>query len=234
MSNFSENMTFLKERSGLSLSAMGRKFGMPASSVSRLLKPTTVPRRVSIVTISSRIGLDPNALEKEPYSKNLQEFEKAAETLKMLPDDGTAVISIEKTGIQLLRPSEKDFRIEAQDLFDHQKIKGLYEAARIYAKKDPDFIGFLALRMPTDELAPTVPRGSVALLSAEEDEHNPSSSSDFAVGIIEDKKIFTFGILEIAQGKMFISPINPRFKGASAEVSSVVARVRGWLVITKN
>lgn len=234
MSCFSDNLTYLKERAGLSSSALGRKLGMPTSSISRLLNPSTQPRRTSIALISSRLGLEPHVLEKEPYSYNPLLFDEAIEVLKQLPDAGTVSISIEKAGIQIIRPSEKDFRITAEDLFDYEKLRNRYAAAQIYAKKDPDFIGFLALRMPTDELAPTVPRGSVALLAAEEDKHNPSSSSDFAVGIIEDKKIFTFGILEIAQGKMFISPINPRFKGASAEVSSVVARVRGWLVITKN
>lgn len=236
MSCFSENLACLKSLAGVSSSAMARKLGLPTTTITRLLEARHAPRLSSVNLISSRLGIDAYTLEKESHETNASVFKEAAEVLKRLPDAGVAknVISPKKAGITVMRANEKDFEIEPQDLFNHALIAHKFACAQALLKKDPDFIGFLALKMPTDELAPTVPRGSIAYLSVESDVRNPAPSSDFAVGLVEERRIFTFGVLEIAQGKMFISPINPRFQGSPIEVFSVVARVRGWLVITKN
>lgn len=232
MSTFSENMNRLREASGLSLNEIGRKFGVPASTVLRLIKPETKPRRASVMLVSSKIGIDAYTLENVRLSEDDNRFKDALDTLLKIPDAGTSVPA-KKDDPNIRRARKEDVQIEPEDLFNFSLLSSKYAHAQELLKDDPDSFGYLSLVMPTDELAPTAPRGSIVYLSVEKDPHCPSPSQEFAVGLIEEKHIYTFGILEIAKGKMFITPINPRLNEEPAEVSAVVARVEAWMVFFK-
>lgn len=182
--------------------------------------------------ISTRLGIDPYALEHVNHVENEEAFDRAIDTLLRLTDPGVAEPAPKDTPT-LVRARKVNLQIEPEDLFNHGLLLAKYAHARDLLKEDPDSFGFLSLVMPTDELMPTVPRGSIAYLSVEKNPRIPSASQDFAVGIDENRRIYTFGVLEIAQGKMFITPINPRFAGKSTEVTAVVARVEAWMVFAK-
>lgn len=233
MSIFSENMNRLKDEAGLSLNEMGRKIGVPASTVLRLINSNTKPRRTSVMLVSSRLGIDAYTLEYTRLSDNEAALKSAVDTLLKLSDPGSCAGPAPKNTPTLVRARKADLQIEPEDLFNHGLLVAKYAHARDLLKEDPDSFGFLSLVMPTDELMPTVPRGSIAYLSVEKNPRTPSASQDFAVGIDENRHIYTFGVLEIAQGKMFITPINPRFAGKSTEVTAVVARVEAWMVFAK-
>lgn len=124
--------------------------------------------------------------------------------------------------------------ISVNDLFNYNLILDKYLKLKKNLEIDPDENDCLRLVMPTDELAPVVPRGSIALLSIEENPSNPSTSEAAAVGIIKDgltgNDNLAFGKLSIVRGRMYITPTNPAFGNNSTEVSKVVARVEGWIV----
>lgn len=232
MSTFSENLLYLKEKANLSSSELGRKLGVHTSTITRLLRPDSEPRRTSINQISSQLGMEAYVLEQVKHEEKLDIFDQAADVLRMLPDAGTSV-PVKKDDANLRRARKEDVQIEPDDLFDFPLLSSKYARAQAMLHEEPDSLGLLSLVMPTDELAPTAPRGSIVYLSVEKNPHCPSPSQEFAVGLIEDKHIYTFGILEIAKGRMFITPINPRLKAEPAEVSAVVARVEAWMVFFK-
>lgn len=124
--------------------------------------------------------------------------------------------------------------ISVNDLFNYNLISDKYLKLKKNLEVDPDENDCLRLVMPTDELAPIVPRGSIALLSVEKDPSNPSTSETAAVGIIKDgvtgKDNLAFGRLSIVRGRMYITPTNPTFGSVATEVSKVVARIEGWIV----
>lgn len=183
--------------------------------------------------VTSKLGIDSYTLENVLLSEEDNRFKDALDTLLKIPDAGTSV-PVKKDDANLRRARKEDVQIEPDDLFNFPLLSSKYARAQAMLHEDPDSLGLLSLVMPTDELAPTAPRGSIVYLSVEKDPHRPSPSQEFAIGLIEDKHIYTFGILEIAKGRMFITPINPRLNGEPAEVSAVVARVEAWMVFFKN
>ena len=182
--------------------------------------------------VTSKLGIDSYTLENVLLSEEDNRFKDALDTLLKIPDAGTSV-PVKKDDVNLRRARKEDVQIEPDDLFNFPLLSSKDARAQAMLHDDPDCLGLLSLVMPTDELAPTAPRGSIVYLSVEKDPHRPSPSQEFAVGLIEEKHIYTFGILEIAKGKMFITPINPRLNEEPAEVSAVVARVEAWMVFFK-
>lgn len=205
-----ELMRFL----GINASQFAKKIGLSRQSVAFWLAGRNNPSYEMTEKIAATFGID---------------------AIWLRTGHGTMIKDPNGLTPEIAKSEKEDVSVE--DLFNHALILDKYLKLKKNLERDPDENDCLRLVMPTDELSPVVPRGSIALLSVEIDPRNPSTSEAAAIGIIKDgptgKDNLAFGRLSVVRGHMYITPTNPAFGSVATEVCKVVARVQGWIVLLR-
>ena len=221
---FINNLKLLLTKYGLSHNDLSRLSGINQPTISRIIKGQTQPRDATIQALAKALNVDPWALRTQPI------VDEATGALSPLPPLDTTTAEERKAAIHPAIPS---CHIEPDVLLDNAKRENAWGVAEAVAREEGDD-PTLTMYMPTDDLAPVVPRGALLYLSVEPNPTQPRLLDDSpAVGIVTlDTGIsaLVFGNPAVSLGRITLKTS----AGQGVPVDRIVAYVEGWAVFRKH
>lgn len=236
---FADNIKVLLDKYGLSHNDLARLSGVNQPTISRLVRGQTAPRGATVEALARALKVDPWVLRtRSLLDKETGELlEPKADTtlphdfnsmLARLASDATAPAG-KKSAVKPLVPA---FYIEPDMLLDKKGREQAWLVARGETEKAGGYPA-LAMTLPTDDLAPVVPRGALLYLAIETDPSHPTLPEDApVVGVLpldEGGQTLVFGYPSVSLGRVTLRTA----RGESVAVDKVVAYVEGWTVFKK-
>lgn len=214
MSILGQNIKHLAELYGLSLREISRRAGIPDAILSNVTRGISNPRQGTVEKIAKVFNMD-------------------AKTLQMsLIADTTDPTSAEERKAAI-RPATPSCHVEPDVLLDDEKRAQAWETAVAVAREEGDEPTLTAY-MPTDDLAPVVPRGALLYLSVEPCPDRPRLEPDApAVGVValdNGGKALVLGTPSVSLGRITLKTAS----GQSVPVDRIVAYVEGWAVFRRH
>lgn len=222
----SDNLKRLCAAYGLSHNDLAKKSGVRQSVISRIIKGTSLPREVTIQAIANALNVDPWQLRTSNYviDKETGQFREAPQAASEKPAVFKDTLYAMSKAMAI--PSG---RVDSDVLLDDAKRTTAWRDA---LRKASDGGGepILLMTMPTDDLAPIVPRGALLYLAVEANPEHPTLLEDApAVGILtlaSGEKALVLGYLSVSLGRVTLKTAS----GVSVAVDKIVAYVKGWTV----
>lgn len=233
---FANNIKALLNRYGLSHNDLARLSGVNQPTISRLIKGQTAPRSATVQALAKALKVDPWVLRtKSLIDEETGELAEAQATATSAPSLNSMIASLARgTSMpeerkDVVKPATSAFFIEPDVLLDDTARE---QAWRISSENEDG--PMLTMYMPTDDLAPIVPRGALLYLSIEHSPDKPHLLEDApAVGTVtleNDTKALVLGTPSVSLGRITIKTA----AGQSVAVDNIVAYVEGWAVFRKH
>jgi hypothetical protein len=132
-----------------------------------------------------------------------------------------------------VRPATPSCHVEPEVLLDDEKRSQAWETAVTVAREEGDEPTLTAY-MPTDDLAPVVPRGALLYLAVEPYPDKPRLEPDApAVGVValdNGGRALVLGTPSVSLGRITLKTAS----GQSVPVDRIVAYVEGWAVFRRH
>lgn len=213
MSILGQNIKHLAELYGLSLREISRRAGIPDAITSKTVRGLCNPRQASVEKIAKVFNMD---------AKTLQ--------MSLLADTADTTTPEERKAA--IRPATPSCHIEPEVLLDDGTREQVWKTATEVARLENDD-PTLTMYMPTDDLAPVVPRGALLYLSVETTPTQPHLLDDTpAVGVVTletGAQTLVFGTPSVSLGRITLKTAG----GVVVPVDRIVAYVEGWAVFRK-
>lgn len=225
-----DNLKRLCAAYGLSHNDLAKKSGIRQSIISRIIKGTSIPRESTIQAIATALNVDPWQLRTSIYviDETTGEITKPAAPQESAPRSFNHMRSA--IGDTLVFKSPLPSRVvDSAVLLDDAKRTTAWRDALRKASDGGDE-PMLLMTMPTDDLAPVVPRGALLYVSVESNPEHPSLLEDApAIGVLtltSGEKTLVLGYPSVSLGRVTLKTAI----GQSVAVDKVVAYVKGWTV----
>ncbi len=225
-----DNLKRLCATYGLSHNDLAKKSGVRQSVISRIIKGVSVPREGTIRAIANALNVDPwqlrtsiYAVDKETGLIKGQPQTAPDATPRPLKDTFCAL------GEPLVFKSPFPNTVGADALLDDEKRAVTWRnALRVASEGEGEAL--LTMTMPTDDLAPVIPRGAILYLAVETDPSHPTLPEDTpVVGVLplgNGEQTLVFGYPSVSLGRVSLKTAN----GNSVAVDKVIAYIKGWTV----
>lgn len=220
---FANNIKILCERYGLSNNELARRSGIPQPTISRTLTSKSTPRDATVRALAKALNVDPWALRTQP----IVDGETGVVRTLAQADPTTA-----EERRAAVRPATPSCHVEPEVLLDDEKRSQAWETA-VAAARDEGDEPTLTAYMPTDDLAPVVPRGALLYLAVEPYPDKPRLEPDApAVGVValdNGGRALVLGTPSVSLGRIALKTAS----GQSVPVDRIVAYVEGWAVFRR-
>lgn len=214
MSILGQNIKHLAELYGLSLREISRRAGIPDAITSKTVRGLCKPRQASVEKIAKVFNMD---------AKTLQ--------MSLIADTADPTTAEERRAA--VRPATPSCHVEPDVLLDDEKRAQAWETAVAVAREEGDE-PMLTAYMPTDDLAPVVPRGALLYLTVEPYPDKPRLEPDApAVGVValdNGGRALVLGTPSVSLGRITLKTAS----GQSVPVDRIVAYVEGWAVFRRH
>lgn len=221
---FINNIKTLLDRYGLSHNDLSRLSGVNQPTISRIVKGQTAPRDATVRALAKALNVDPWALRTQP----IVDGETGVVRTLAQADPTTA-----KERRAAICPATPSYHVEPEVLLDDEKRAQAWETAVTVAREEGDEPTLTAY-MPTDDLAPVVPRGALLYLAVEPYPDRPRLEPDApAVGVValdNGGKALVLGTPSVSLGRITLKTAS----GQSVPVDRIVAYVEGWAVFRRH
>lgn len=234
MSILGENLKYLTTKFSISYRELARRAGLPVATIPKIINGQIAnPRNSTMDKIANVIGVDAWKLRTEYLCEVVRAQSDSPEANARLPsrtkqraDTGQMVYD---TFARLSRVESAHF-VEPDILLEHEVLQQTWRTAKETATGAGGAPPLLMSEMPTDDLAPIVPRGATLYLVVEENPEHPTLETDApAIGIAtmaNGSDILVFGTPSVSLGETTIKTAS----GLRTPVKAVVAYVVGWTV----
>lgn len=221
---FANNIKILCERYGLSNNELARRSGIPQPTISRTLTSKSTPRDATVRALAKALNVDPWALRTQPI------VDGETDVVRTLAQDDPTTAEERRAA---LCPATPSCHVEPDVLLDDEKRSQAWETAVAVARDEGDEPTLTAY-MPTDDLAPVVPRGALLYLAVEPYPDKPRLEPDApAVGVValdNGGKALVLGTPSVSLGRITLKTAS----GQSVPVDRIVAYVEGWAVFRRH
>lgn len=221
---FANNIKILCERYGLSNNELARRSGIPQPTISRTLTSKSTPRDATVRALAKALNVDPWALRTQPI------VDGETGVVRTLAQGDLTTAEERRAAICPATPS---CHVEPEVLLDDEKRAQAWETA-VAAARDEGDEPTLTAYMPTDDLAPVVPRGALLYLAVEPYPDKPRLEPDApAVGVValdNGGRALVLGTPSVSLGRITLKTAS----GQSVPVDRIVAYVEGWAVFRRH
>lgn len=221
---FISNIKTLLDRYGLSHNDLSRLSGVNQPTISRIVKGQTVPRDATVRALAKALNVDPWALRTQPI------VDGETGVVRTLDQADPTTAEERRAAICPATPS---CHVEPEVLLDDEKRAQAWETAVAVARDEGDEPTLTAY-MPTDDLAPVVPRGALLYLAVEPYPDKPRLEPDApAVGVValdNGGRALVLGTPSVSLGRITLKTAS----GQSVPVDRIVAYVEGWAVFRRH
>ncbi len=239
MSILGENIKYLSSKYSLSLREISRRAGLPVATIPKIINgQITSPRTATIEKIAAALKIDAWALQTSPLSQI--DRDKARIESDSPETNGAGLDEVQHTRAETSRTVYDNFArlmkmkpslfVKPEALLDREVLQETWRAAKDRAVSAGGAPPLLTSEMPTDDLAPIVPRGATLYLVVEEHPEHPALSADApAIGIAtlaNGSDILVFGTPSVSLGETTVQTAS----GLRTPVKAIVAYVIGWTV----
>lgn len=221
---FPNNIKLLCRVYGLSFNDLARLAGTSQPTISRICSGKQNASAKMVDAIAAALHMDPWVLRTQPLSDSPEELKKVATA---------PVVPAKEKKEPLIRPAVPQGHVTPDVLLD-DRARALAWATVCNSsdeelREDPE----LTMYMPTDDLAPGVPRGALLYLTVELSPGMPRLADHvFAVGTakgLDGNPALVFGTPAVSLGQISVRTTS----GAVVPVTGIVAYVDGWAVFKK-
>ena len=221
---FISNIKTLLDRYGLSHNDLSRLSGVNQPTISRIVKGQTVPRDATVRALAKALNVDPWALRTQPI------VDGETGVVRTLAQGDLTTAEERRAAVATATPS---CHVEPEVLLDDEKRSQAWKAAVATAREEGDEPTLTAY-MPTDDLAPVVPRGALLYLAVEPYPDRPRLEPDApAVGVValdNGGRALVLGTPSVSLGRITLKTAS----GQSVPVDRIVAYVEGWAVFRRH
>lgn len=214
MSILGQNIKHLAALYGLSLREISRRACIPDAILSNVTRGISNPRQGTVEKIAKVFNMD---------AKTLQ--------MSLIADTADPTTAEERRAA--VRPATPSCHVEPDVLLDDEKRAQAWETAVAVAREEGDEPTLTAY-MPTDDLAPVVPRGALLYLAVEPYPDKPRLEPDApAVGVValdNGGRALVLGTPSVSLGRIALKTAS----GQSVPVDRIVAYVEGWAVFRRH
>ena len=221
MTILSDNLKKLADRYGLSLREIGRRADLPPATIQRIIKDVISPRAATVAAIARVFNLDPWELQ-----------------TKALVTDETGNLVIDTTGASPVDSAVMNatYAKLASSAAQPPRYSHITPEDLVRTASDTDDrrtqSRIVTMDMPSDDLAPVVPRGALLYIRIGASESGLDASCP-AVACVrigksrEDTKIaLAFGTLSVSLGEVTLATA----RGLAMPVEAVIGYVVAWTV----
>lgn len=223
MSVFSDNLGFLTKKYGLSLREVARRAQIPNAILSNAMRGVSNPRQATVEKVAAVFDMDAKSFQMVPLTASAEAPKTQEATPRPLKDTFCAL------GEPLVFKSPFPNTVGADTLLDDEKRVTAWRNA-LRAASDGEGEALLTMTMPTDDLAPVIPRGAILYLAVETDPSHPTLPEDTpVVGVLpleNGEQTLVFGYPSVSLGRVSLKTAN----GNSVAVDKVIAYIKGWTV----
>lgn len=221
---FANNIKILCERYGLSNNELARRSGIPQPTISRTLTSKSTPRDATVRALAKALNVDPWALRTQPI------VDGETGVVRTLAQGDPTTAEERRAAV---RPATPSCHVEPDVLLDDEKRAQAWETAVAVAREEGEEPTLTAY-MPTDDLAPVVPRGALLYLAVEPYPDKPRLEPDApAVGVValdNGGRALVLGTPSVSLGRITLKTAS----GQSVPVDRIVAYVEGWAVFRRH
>lgn len=235
MSILGENLKYLTAKYSISYRELARRAKLPVATIPKIISgQISNPRNATVEKLALVVGVDAWTLRTAYLSDIARAASDSPEANAELPSN--AQQSRAETGQMVydnfarIANVKSALFVEPDVLLEHDVLQQTWHATKERAVGAGGAPPLLMSEMPTDDLAPVVPRGATLYLVVEEHPEHPALGTDApAIGITtmaNGADILVFGTPSVSLGETTIKTAS----GLRTPVKAVVAYVVGWTV----
>ncbi len=212
------NIKALCERFGISHNELAKRSGIYQPTISRTIAGKTIPRQATIAAIAKVFDVDPWTLQTSPID---------ASNFTLSPRPSPSTTPTDKASNETMTLFDSYAKSLMMPRYLHVTPEAFARSAS--DKNDPATQSrIVTMDMPSDDLAPTVPRGALLYvrIGASESGLDASCPAVACVRIDDSKTALAFGSLSVSLGEVTLTTA----RGITMPVEEVMGYVVAWTV----